>query len=614
MQKKIRTFCAAVSAVAALGAVHGVQAEEAQLDPIVVDGSRLGQTTTEIGSSVTVITAEDIEELGVDFAVDVLAGVPGVTVNANGPFGGVASVRIRGATNFHTLVLVDQVPVNDPAAPGGGYDFARLDVEHIERIEILKGPQSVFWGSDAIGGVVAITTKRGAEPLGGSVFGEYGAFETIRGGVSISHAADSGDFRLGITRVQSDGISKADSDNGNVEDDPYESLVIAGRGGWNLPRGARLSSAIAWTTAHVDFDSFAANAEGNIADGDETSDTTEVSGNLALHVPWPPSRVDHALLIGYADIERESFASGAPSFSADGGRTVYRYQGTAALGVRNTLAFGAEREVSRADGRDASIDSLYALHETKVLDAVTLTGGLRWDKHERFSSETAGRLAAAWNPAGAWSVRASWSQAFKVPTLFQSTYFCCGAAGPNASLRPETSEALDVGIDWRSRDGRADLSVTYFTQDTDDQIDFSFVEGTYGNIDQVRADGVEITKGYRFNQRLAVSLDYAYIDAKQGSGGPLTRLPRHTASVTGRFKATDSLSGTVHVRHNGTERTTGGSELASWNRIDLAARYQLNNRMVLFGRIENLLDADYQHVLGFGTPGRSGSLGLRLRY
>jgi len=151
----------AVSLSLALPALaQEAETDQTTLETVFVEGSRLNQTETEIGSSVTIITAEDIEELGFDFALDAIAAAPGVTINSNGAFGGSASVRIRGASSEQTLVLVDGVPVNDPTSPGGGFNFARLDTENVERIEVLKGPQSTLWGTDAIGGVVSITTKR----------------------------------------------------------------------------------------------------------------------------------------------------------------------------------------------------------------------------------------------------------------------------------------------------------------------------------------------------------------------------------------------------------------------------------------------------------------------
>ncbi|MEL6416222.1 MAG: TonB-dependent receptor plug domain-containing protein, partial [Pseudomonadota bacterium] len=163
------------------------QTDETTLDTVLVEGSRLNQTETEVGSSVTIITAEDIDALGFDFAADAIAAAPGVTVNSNGAFGGLASVRIRGAATGQTLVLIDGVPVNDPTSASGGFNFARVDTENIERIEVLKGPQSTLWGTDAIGGVVSITTKRPDEGLGGSAFAEYGSFNTFRGGASVGN-------------------------------------------------------------------------------------------------------------------------------------------------------------------------------------------------------------------------------------------------------------------------------------------------------------------------------------------------------------------------------------------------------------------------------------------
>ena len=135
-------------------------ADRARIDTIVVTATRIEQPVAETGSTVRIIDEEDIAALGFSQALDAIAGAPGVTVNQNGSFGGAASVRVRGASSAQTLVLIDGVSVNDASAPGGGFNFARLDTENIERVEILSGPQSTLWGSDAIGGVVSVTTKR----------------------------------------------------------------------------------------------------------------------------------------------------------------------------------------------------------------------------------------------------------------------------------------------------------------------------------------------------------------------------------------------------------------------------------------------------------------------
>ena len=589
--------------------------EDTRLDTIIVDGSRLDQTLTEIGSSVSVITSEDMDELGVDFALDAVATAPGVTINQNGAFGGSASVRIRGASSDQTLVLIDGVPVSDPTGTGGGYNFAYLDTDNIERIEVLKGPQSTLWGSDAIGGVVSITTKRPTDGLSGSVFGEYGSFNTVRGGAAISNANDAGDFRIAATGLTTDGISKADEDNGNTEDDAYDSQTIAARGGLNLPGSVRLESSLLWSDAESEYDSYSGSAQGNVADGDEVTNSKTLSGNITLKAPLFDGLLDNLVQIGYSDIERENRSNGVQSYYTEGDRALFRYQGTLNINEANKLAFGAEREETSANSDESSVDSLFALYEFKPVDDLTLTGGLRMDDHETFGSETTGRVAAAWTATDQLVVRASWAQGFKAPSIFQSTYICsfCGLTEPNRNLKPETSEAYDIGVEWHSADQRLMLGATLFDQETENLIDFSFTAG-YDNIAFVESQGVELVGAYTFTSWLNVSANYTYIDAEDGDGNELARLPETSANVTVSFDPEGPFSGAVLVRYNGEEANTNGTELDSWTRLDLTGSYDLNDKVELYGRIENVFDEDYQQILGYGTPGTSGSLGLRLRF
>ena len=589
--------------------------EDTRLDTIIVDGSRLDQTLTEIGSSVSVITRENMDELGVDFALDAVATAPGVTINQNGAFGGSASVRIRGASSDQTLVLIDGVPVSDPTGTGGGYNFAYLDTDNIERIEVLKGPQSTLWGSDAIGGVVSITTKRPTEGFSGSVFGEYGSFNTVRGGAAISNANDAGDFRIAATGLTTDGISKADEDNGNTEDDAYDSQTIAARGGLNLPGSVRLESSLLWSDAESEYDSYSGGAQGNVADGDEVTNSETLSGTITLKAPLFDGLLDNLVQVGYSDIERENRSNGVQSYHTEGDRALFRYQGTLNINEANKLAFGAEREETSANSDETSVDSLFALYEFKPVDDLTLTGGLRMDDHETFGSETTGRVAAAWTATDQLVVRASWAQGFKAPSIFQSTYICsfCGLTEPNRNLKPETSEAYDIGVEWHSADQRLMLGATLFDQEIENLIDFSFTAG-YDNIAFVESQGVELVGAYTFTSWLNVSANYTYIDAEDGDGNELARLPETSANVTVSFDPEGPFSGAVLVRYNGEEANTNGTDLDSWTRLDLTGSYDLNDKVELYGRIENVFDEDYQQILGYGTPGTSGSLGLRLRF
>jgi vitamin B12 transporter len=589
--------------------------DETKLDTVIVTGSRLDQTLTEVGSSVSVITREDLDQLGVDFALDAVATAPGVTINQNGAFGGNASVRIRGASTDQTLVLIDGVPVNDPTGTGGGYNFAHLDTDSIDHIEVLKGPQSTLWGSDAIGGVISITTKRPAEGLSGTLFGEYGSFNTLRGGAAISNANEVGDFRLAATGLSTDGISKADEANGNTEDDGYESQTLAAKGGLNLPAKIRLDTSLLWSDAESEYDSYAFSAQGSVADGDEVSNSETLSGNISLKIPLLEGRLENLFQIGYADIERENVSNGVQSYFTEGDRVLYRYQGTLAINDANTLAFGAEHEETSANEQDSSIDSLFALYEFKPVEDLTLTGGLRVDDHETFGSETTGRMAAAWTATEHVTFKASWGQGFKAPSIFQSTYICsfCGLTEPNANLEPETSEAFDIGVQWQSSDQRLTLGATVFDQETENLIDFSYTAG-YDNIALVDSQGIELTGAYSVTDWLGVAASYTFIDAVDGEGNELTRLPENTGNVSLSLDPDGPFSGAVLVQYNGEEANTDGSDLDSWTRVDLTGSYDLNETIELYGRIENMFDGEYQQILGYGAPGLSGSVGLRLRY
>ncbi|WP_375285230.1 TonB-dependent receptor plug domain-containing protein [Marinicauda pacifica] len=574
-------------------------------DTIIVTGTRLDTPASETGTAVTVIGEAELERTA--FALDAIATAPGVTVNQNGAFGGAATVRIRGAASEQTLVLIDSVPVNDPTSPGGGYDFASLDTAQIERIELLRGAQSTLWGTDAIGGVVNIVTKRAAPGLGVTGFAEAGSFGTVRGGAAIEGGFEQGDFRLGASAVSSDGISKADEADGNTEDDGYDAVTLAGRGRYELGFG-ELAATVRYVDSETEFDSYGA-ATGT-QDGDEVSKTTQLSGALTFTNIAFAGALETMIQVAAADIDRESFTNGVSSFGSQGERQVYRYQGTWNLTEDHRLAFGAEREDSASGGDSSTIDGLFVLLELQPLDGLVLTGGVRHDEADRFGAETTGKLAASWQLTDQVRLRGTAGTGFKAPTLFQTTYVCCGATEPNADLRAETSEGFDVGVEYTLAGGRAAVAATYFDQTVENQIGFSFAVGGYENIARVDTKGVELAARFAITEAWSVAGNYTYIEAEDGQGGELIRLPEHSAYGELAYDG-GRWGGALSVRHNGEEQDSLGP-VDAWTRLDASARYDLTNRMQLYVRGENLTDEQYQQVFGYGTPGLSGYFGVRL--
>lgn len=604
---------ASVLVAAALSCTGAATAETSIDETIVVYGTRLSQPVAELGSSVGIITAEEIDALGVDYVLDAVATIPGVTINQNGPFGGAASVRIRGAASEQTLVIVDGVVVNDPSSPGGGFDFSWLDPSNIDRIEVLKGPHSTLWGTDAIGGVVNIVTKRPDEGFTGSAFARFGSYDTLRGGADVGYASGRYHVRLSAVGYDTDGISKADERNGNTEEDGYRSQSLNLNAGVYFTDDVRLVATVMQSDADTEYDSFSFGAPGNVGDGNEESRTEQLTTNLALHADFLDGRFANSLQFGYTDIDRRYFTDGTQTYSAEGDRAIWRYQGTFAINEQNRIAFGAENEDSESGADDTTIKGLFALYELKPTDQWTLSAGLRQDDHERYDSETTARVAAAWNPTDQWTLRASWGEGFKAPTLFQTTFFCCGATEPNPDLRAEYSDAWDVGFAYRTSNARGTVELGYFDQDITDLITFSFGIGGYENIAEVRSKGFELDAAYRFTDWLDVSVRYANIDAKDGNGSRLIRMPEHSGDLQFTFNPEGRFSGTLLTRYNGEESDPNGT-VDSWTRVDVAGTWKTSESVEVFARVENLFDEQYQQVLGYGTPGLSGHLGVRLQF
>lgn len=593
------------------------------LDPVVVTSTRLEQTTREAGSSVTVITAEEIKAGGYDFAMDALAAAPGVTISTNGAFGGTAKVRIRGASTGQTLVLIDGIPVNDPTSTDGGFDFSRVDARNIERIEILKGPQSTIWGSHAIGGVVSIITKRASRDSRGTIFGEYGSFDTLRAGVTAENASDASDLRVQAVLAESEGISKADEKDGNSENDSYESQSLSVKGGFDLEGGGRFDLQTQYSKAEFEVDGFPP-PNFQFGDTEDEGATEEISGAATLSKPSLDGRLENVALLGLSNVERTD-----ASWQSEGLRRVYRYQGTYSLNDLVTIGFGAERETQSTKSDIASIkrdsvstDSLHTLGVYKPHSALTLTGGLRRSSHQRSGSEITARTAAAWDTTDFLTLRASWGQGFKAPSIFQSTFFslfsfdpmasCAGA--PNTELKAERSVGIDFGADIRFASGRGQGSVTYFQQDTEDSINWDGAMCNYQNISEVESSGMEIQGSLRLIRWLTASASLAFISAEDESGKDLLEVPDRTGLLMLRMHPRGPWTGSAALRHNGEEQAFGGLVNKAWTRLDIAATYSIGDSAEVYLRVENLFDADYQQVLGYGTPGRSGKLGLRVRY
>lgn len=605
MKRSILLTSAAVAAAFAAPA-FAQQAED--LPEVVVTATRIPAIVADTPGA-RVIDAETIEQRGAVFAADALADVPGLSVTRSGAFGGVAQVRMRGATPGKTLVLVDGAPVNDAAEPNGAYDFSGFDLGDIERIEVLSGPQSSLWGSDAIGGVIAFTTR---EIDGLRAEAEAGSFDTVRGRIAVGTANETWALGGYVSRFTTDGISVADEANGNPEADGFDNTTVGVRGRYAVSPGVKLDGSARWSRSEADLDNGFP-----VSDNSDRSESEQWSGVVRATVD--ALGLEHQFSVSGSNIERQTFSAFGSVFEAD--RQAWRWQANGETGAA-TYAFGAEREESTGSlstGDDVSLGttSVFATGRYQVSDALSVTGGLRFDDTDDFGSKTTGRLSAAYQLGYGFTLSGAWGTGFKAPSVSQAACDFCFAAIPFPTLRPEKAEGYEAAIGWRSADGRIEGRATVYHLGVEDQITYFFDTTTfdsyYINIAETATDGVELEGRALLGGGFDLSLAYAWTDARdETTGARLLRVPEHSGSATLGWTG-DRLSGALTVRAEGDQDDSGGVR-EGFVTANVNAAYDLTDHVTLTARVENLADEHYQQVLNYGEPGRSGYVGIRLRY
>tara|TARA_B100000459_G_scaffold114112_1_gene67478 strand:- start:59 stop:1885 length:1827 start_codon:yes stop_codon:yes gene_type:complete len=579
-----------------------------EVDEIIVKGARIETPASNFGSSIFILNSEDIRLRGIRSAIDAISSSPGVTTKKNGSFGGVGSVRIRGASSSQTLVLVDGVPVNDASSPGGGYNFEYLDTSNIERIEVLRGSQSTLWGSDAIGGVVNIFTKS-AEDNSVNILSETGSFGLRKLNSEFGLVSNFGKFLFLVDDTSLDGISKADRKDGNIEKDGFETNSYSFKGNTEV-NNIEIKGLLSYIKSDVEYDSFGFVT--GVQDGDERSITEEFTGNLTIKFNLFGEKLENTFSFNQSDISRDYFTDNNLTFGADGDRKLYRYQGNTGFGKYNKIAFGFEKEESSVSLDKLSIDSLFLLYQFQPIKDLVVSAGIRNDDNKGFSSKTTRKIAAAYKISENISIKSSWGEGFKVPTIFQTTFFCCGANSANTNIRPEVSTSYDLGFDFSLKD-KFSFSLIYFKQDVNNQINFSFSLGGYENIDFVESDGFEISSNSKVSETVNLFINYSYIDSIDGNGLRLINIPKDSGELVLTYEPSSKLSGSMALKYNGSEISTYGN-LNSWSRVDINLFYKLNNFSEIYFRVENLFDEDYQQVFGYGTPDRSGLVGIKITF
>ena len=614
--------------------------ESIPLEGIVITASRFPEQAGEVGSAVTVLGRREIEAANADNVAELLETVPGLTVNQAGGVGGTVSVSIRGAEPDQTLVLIDGIRVNDPASTGSEFDFSVFSLGNVERIEVLRGPQSGLYGSDAVGGVINIIMRKGEGAPRAVVEAEGGSYKSFAQRAFASGSKDGFSASVAASNFRTSGFSRY---AGGTEDDATRKRSVNARLDYDDPAaiwGVTLTAGRYEVDAELDSIGLSSGRDST----DSSSKILRIASATA-RLNLMDGALQNRLTAFLADTDREFFdddgfdlgaATDLPGTSFFEGQSGgLEYQGDLSVGAADRLTFGGRIDRQSGTSFDAfdpaglvpryDVDedwrSAFAIYSFNPVDVFNLTGAVRLDEFGPAGTEATYRLTAAYRfPAWGTKLRASYGTSAKAPTIqqrFEQSAFAIG----NPDLEVETSEGFDVGIDQELAGGAVVLSGSYFSNDIEELIstEFDAVSGKFlfVNVDAARIDGVELSGIWRAATWISFKGAYTFLDAIDAETGlALARRPEHAFNAQVIVQPLDRLSLTASATYVG-ERFNRSNErdlIDDYIRIDLAGSYGLNADAELFFRAENLFDADYEELKGFGTAGRSGYLGLRARF
>lgn len=612
---------------------------KATLNEVLVSATRTETPYYAIGSSISVVTSEIIQQKQLKTVVDVLREIPGISVAQQGGPGKLTYITMRGANSNHTLVILDGVEMNDPSSPNNAFDFSSLNAKEIDKIEVVRGPQSTLYGSDAVAGIVNIITKKGNGKSQFSFEGEGGTNNYYRSNLSALGSLGKLNYAVVASQSASDGVSAANSAYGNGEKDGFSNSAFSSRLDYDINQNWKAGVIYKFLKTKADLDQ-------NEKLGDDPNNTYKqeehiVKANLAalsFNGVWQQNLSATYIKRFTNSLDLEDAAH--PSTTSDAFNNAYRFkvdwQNIVYAVPNNLITFGIETETESATtsyfsksawGPFESVfpresmrsTGFYFQDQLNVENSLFATFGFRYDENQKFGSITTFRIAPAYYfTSTGTKIKASYGNGFKAPSLF---YLFDPAFG-NPDLKPEKSKGWDFGVEQSFGKQNYFVGVTYFNLSLTDMFGFDANFRTI-NIAKAKTSGVEITAVAKPNNNLSFSANYTFTETRDESelsadfGKQLLRRPKHQLNLSSNIKLIEELNLNIALRYIGkredkdfgtfpAQRVT----MPDYLLVNFAAGYQLFSNLSLNVRIENLFDKKYEEVLFYGTLGRSFYLGL----
>lgn len=597
---------------------------------ILVNASRGEELRTEdYTGSASVLLRKQMDQRQVRDVAEVLRDVPGVAISS---IPGQTQLRLRGSEGNHVLVLVDGIEVSDPF--GGEFDLGTLQAEPGSYVEVLRGPQSALYGSDAIGGVVAYQsgTQRGF-----SARAEGGTQGTLNAAARLGLGGYAQNLSLSATVVSTDGEPNAIGGTRNIGRDSY---TLSAKGAAALGEVVTLRGVARYIRTEGDYNDQdfdpTSPTFGYVIDSPGTTYENEAFYALAgLRVDTLDGRWSHDFSAQIADIGRDTFSAFGRSSGSEGDRLKASYVSAFKIQDTHSVTFAADWERERFRNTDPfgfAFGGREAIENVGLVGEYRYDGGefdlsaaIRHDINDRFADATTFKIGASYRILDDTRLRAAIGSGIKNPGFYELFGYVDGRFIGNANLKPEKSTGWEVGVDQDLADDNIRLSATWFDSELKNEIFTDYPAPTYiatpaNSGAKSTRKGIELSANAHLGDQVTLDAAYTWLDAEE-DGVTEVRRPKNVASAALNWTAPDNrTSATLIVRHNGEAEDLAFTDpsfipvrvtLDDYTLVNFAATIRLSEKFELFGRVENLLDEGYEQVFSFVSPGRSATIGLR---
>ena len=604
------------------------------LDEIVVTPSKVGEKLSSTSCSISVITKEDLDATKIDTPTGALRYVPGLDVVQTGPFQGTTDLYMRGAKSGQTLILVDGIRASDAISISGAYDISHLTMDNIDQIEVLRGPQSALYGTDAMAGVISFQSKRTEKPYAEVSF-EGGSFFTFREHAEFGSANNGFHYNVSCTRLDTKGISQAQAKRNCQERDPYDQTGIATRCDYDIGDKGSIGTTFRYIYGNYDCD-YGANRDDDTYAGKYYDSFFTLYGNCRLLENW-----DQSLRLGWMEAKRLYACDDDYVYKFNRSKYVgdtfrLTYENTLEMGDYDTVIIGYEHteEIGDYYSEDANYytgvheandmpkvfdrsDDFYLENRINYKDRLTSTQGMRVTHHSRAGTYTTCRFDGSYLFHTGTKVRGLIATGFKAPTLYQLyapsiTYYFDGG---NPDLQPEKSFSYEFGADQYLMDGKITAQCTYFFTIYDNLIDArtnptTWVTEQYRNIGKAQVHGIETSLSMNPVEQVKISTGLTYQATKDFSNDQeLPRRPKYKFFIETLYHMTKNLSFDVRVRYNGPSSNnlsnpswgTNSDKIKEYTVVDMTANYDISKNFSVYMKVDNLFNKYYEEARGYTT-------------